>query len=73
MSNQYRAKKTVEPEGSVIQLFDGEDVVFSTTPIPPRFQLVTDLLFSTLEVGIAMNLLKHIPPRDPIDITESSP
>jgi len=72
MSNQYQAKIVVEAKGSVIQLLDGEDVVFSTTPIPPRFQLVTDLLHSTLEVALLWGLLKHIPPRNP-EPTESVP
>lgn len=50
---QYYARKRETAEGTVIEFYDGDTIMFATTPIPPRCNLFADLLHSTIEVAVA--------------------
>ena len=58
-SNQYTTKKKFVDGGVVIEFYDGEDLKFSTTPIPEEFSLLADMIQSTLQMAVGMGFVKH--------------
>lgn len=62
-SNQYQPKTKVVPNGgTIVQFFDGENLVFETTEIPANFKLLGDMIHSTLEVAISFGFVKQPQP-----------
>lgn len=57
-SNQYQAKKRFVDGGVVIEFYDGEDLVFATTPIPEEFSLLADMIQSTVTMAVGMGFVK---------------
>lgn len=61
-SNQYQPKTKIAPNGgTIVQFYDGEDLVFETTEIPVEFKLLGDMIHSTLEVAISFGFVKQSP------------
>ena len=68
MSNQYQPKTRPGLNGgTIVEFYDGEDLVFQTTEIPADFKLLADMVHSTLEVAISFGFVKNanIPPINP--------
>lgn len=57
MSNQYNAKLVQRDGFYKVEMWDGDEEVFSTTLIPARYKLVAQMVHSSLEVAIAFGMI----------------
>lgn len=58
MSN-LRPEITENEKGFIVTLYEGDEVVFTTTTIPHSYKLIADMVHSTLEVAIAFGFFKE--------------
>jgi hypothetical protein len=52
MSNQYRGKVFENADGTfTVEGYDGEDFVFKTTPIPPKFKFLAQVIANSMTMA----------------------